>query len=283
MRKGFDRIAPAARAGRVLASSSMKRELTVPWFLDAPRPGLDASASGPTRRCGAVPGAGDKMSAVAPIHREIAAFTEDTVGAGDVPVIVAGDCCASIAVVAGLQRALPRRGIVEPVLVWLDAHGDFNTPATSASGFLGGMPLAMLTGRGNLAMLDALGATPLPDERVRLGDARDLDPPERETLDASAIRRAACLGDLLGTLAEGAPVHLHFDCDVITSADVPAQSYPVPGGPGAAEVESFLAGLAARTSILAISVCAWDPALDADGESARLCRRCLAAALDPTS
>ena len=73
------------------------------------------------------------------------------------------------------------------------------------------------------------------------------------------MRTASRLEDLLATLEPGAPVHLHFDCDVITSAEVPAQSYPVTGGPGAAEVEGFLAALATRTSIVAVSVCAWDP------------------------
>ena len=254
---------------------STVRELTVPWFLDRPRPGLDGSASEPerTRRVEAVPVTGDALHAVAPVHREIAAFAADAVREGDLPLVVAGDCCAAIPVAAGLQRA----GI-EPALVWLDAHADFNTFETSPSGFLGGMPLAMLTGRGDPSMLDAVGATPLPEDRVRLGDARDVDPDEAEALAASGVVTASDLDALLATLDEGTPVHLHLDCDVVTSEEVPAQSYPVPGGPSAAEVEAFLAALAARTRIVAVSVCAWDPALDADGESARMSRRCIDAA-----
>ena len=173
------------------------------------------------------------------------------------------------------------RAGVRAELVWLDAHGDFNTQASSPSGFLGGMPLAMLTGRGDLAMLDALDATPLADARVRLGDARDLDDAEGEALAVSGIRRASRLDALLETLPDGAAVHLHLDCDVITSDEVPAQSYPVAGGPSAAEVERFLGALAARTRIVAVSVCAWDPALDEDGASARICRRCIDAACRP--
>ena len=101
----------------------------------------------------------------------------------------------------------------------------------------------MLTGRGDLAMLDALDATPLADARVRLGDARDLDDAEGEALAVSGIRRASRLDALLETLPDGAAVHLHLDCDVITSDEVPAQSYPVAGGPSAAEVERFLRAL----------------------------------------
>ena len=258
----------------------MIRELSVPWFLDRPRVGL---APGPTdvlpapdrarQAVDAVPADGDTTGAVLPIHREIAAFTSDAVREGSLPLVVAGDCCAAIPVAAGVQRAGR-----QAELVWLDAHGDFNTPATSPSGFLGGMPLAMLTGRGDLAMLDALGMTPLADGRVRLGDARDLDPGEADALAGSGVRVATDLDTLLATLDDGAAVHLHLDCDVITSAEVPAQSYPVAGGPGAAEVEAFLRSLAARTTIVAVSVCAWDPALDEDGRSARICRRCIDAA-----
>ena len=254
---------------------SAVRELTVPWFLDRPRPGLDDSVPDPERArlVGAVPASGDALHAVAPIHREIAAFTADAVRAGDLPLVVAGDCCAAIPVAAGLQR-----GGVAPALVWLDAHADFNTHATSPSGFLGGMPLAMLTGRGDSSMLDAVGAVPLPDARVRLGDARDVDPAEAEALAASGIVTTSNLDALLATLDEGASVHLHLDCDVVTSDEVPAQSYPVAGGPRAAEVEAFLRALAARTRIVAVSVCAWEPALDADGKSARIGRRCIDAA-----
>ena len=259
---------------------STVRELTVPWFLDRPRPGLDDPSrdpDSPSRLAEAVPAAGDALHAVAPIHREIAAFTAGAVRDGDLPLVVAGDCCAAIPVAAGLQRAG-----VEPALVWLDAHADFNTHATSPSGFLGGMPLAMLTGRGDSSMLDAVGAVPLPEHRVRLGDARDVDPAEAEALAASGVVTASSLDALLATLDEGAPVHLHLDCDVVTSDEVPAQSYPVAGGPSAAEVEAFLAALAARTRIVAVSVCAWDPVLDADGESARTSRRCIDAACGTT-
>ena len=254
----------------------MIRELTVPWFLDRPRPGLEGPVSSWARTALAVPAGGDTTRAVAPVHREIAAFVVDTLADGDVPLVVAGDCCAAIPVVAGWQRA----GIT-PALVWLDAHGDFNTPATSASGFLGGMPLAMLTGRGDLAMPRAVGAVPLADGHVHLGDARDLDPPEVEALAASGVHVAARLDALLATLADDVPVHLHFDCDLITSEEVPAQSYPVAGGPRAIEVETFLRALAVRNRIVAVSVCGWEPSLDADGRSARLCRRCIDAACQP--
>ena len=93
------------------------------------------------------PGPGDAVERLAPIHEAVA----QAVAEGAVPLAILGDCCQAIGVVAGLERAGLR-----PTLVWLDSHGDFNTWETTPSGFLGGMPLAMLTGRGDLRMLRAL-------------------------------------------------------------------------------------------------------------------------------
>jgi arginase len=81
------------------------------------------------------------------------------------PVVLSGDCVASLAVIAGLQR----RGI-RPGLVWFDAHGDFHTEATTLSGYLGGLPLAKAVGRGDLTLPAALGMTPLTEDSVLLAD-----------------------------------------------------------------------------------------------------------------
>ena len=255
-----------ARARAVVS----RRELVTPWFLDEAREGLRALAHRGARIGTARPASGPTLAAIGPMHREIADFAAGCTRDGDVPVSIAGDCCAAIPVVAGLQRA----GI-DPLLVWLDAHGDFNTPASSPSGFLGGMPLAMLTGRGDTALLDAAGGRALADERVHLADARDLDPEEAKMLGSSGVHRTRSLEALPAALPRGAAVHVHLDCDVIDSAEVPAQAYPVPGGPSAAAVSRCLVALAAHVDIVGVSVCTWHPGLDTDGESARLCLDCL--------
>src|SRR5690606_8729880 len=142
------------------------------------------------------------------LHAPLARFVEKTASAGDRPVSVAGDCCAAVPVLAGLRAA----GI-EPHLVWIDAHGDFNTPETSRSQFLGGMPLAMIAGRGPRWMAEAVGLSPLPEERIWLIDARVLDPLERAALDASAVRRTGVAG--LASLRLDGPVLVHIDMDVL--------------------------------------------------------------------
>src|SRR6266699_4095190 len=77
-----------------------------------------------------------------------------------------------------LRNGTLQRRYRDLAVVWLDAHGDFNTPTITISGYLGGMPLAMLTGRAPELFCDALGLRPVADTDVVLADARDLDPAE---------------------------------------------------------------------------------------------------------
>ncbi|SFK31928.1 arginase [Pseudovibrio ascidiaceicola] len=158
------------------------------------------------------------------VHRPIADFVCSVVKQSRVPVSIAGDCAASLPVMAGLQRA----GL-EPILVWLDAHGDFNTLETSPSGFLGGMPLAMMVGRGDLLIAQKSGQTPVLEEDVWLIGARDLDPFEEVALGSSQINRRSL--DSLDELVFDRQVYLHVDNDIIDAEDVPANNYPVPNAP----------------------------------------------------
>ena len=198
------------------------------------------------------------------LHRPIYDFVVETVDDGIIPVSLAGDCCASIPVVAGLQKKN-----VNPTLVWIDAHGDFNTPETSPSQFLGGMPLAMLTGRGPQDMCEAFGLWPLHDRNVWLVDARDLDPLEKIAVETSALRRTGVRG--LETLHlydyRNKPIHLHLDIDVLDAAEAPAMNYPVPGGPSVDELAEACRIFAEINTIAAISISGWNGSLDQDGRT----------------
>jgi arginase len=210
---------------------------------------------------------------MAALHEPIAAFVAETLSKGERPVSVAGDCCTTLGMVAGLQRA----GL-EPTLLWLDAHGDFNTPETTPSGFLGGMPLAMLTGRGDLTLAEAVGLRPLPDERVVLCDGRDLDPEEKEAVAASGLRHVRDVRELLGHPWLEGPLYVHFDADIVNPSDAPAMSYRAEGGPSAAELAAVFDALARRGQIVAISMTTWTPELDEGGRSREVCLgllRCL--------
>jgi arginase family enzyme len=148
---------------------------------------------------------------------------DDALAAGDVPVLLAADCSVSVTTLPAVARNRP-----EARVLWLDAHGDYNTPDTSGSGYLGGMCLAAATGEWESGLAD-----PVPAERVVLAGVRDLDAGERELLERSA---ATVIGSsVVETLVaaknalDGAPVFVHLDLDVMDPEQFPA-AVPAPGG-----------------------------------------------------
>jgi arginase len=181
-------------------------------------------------------------------------------------VSVAGDCCTVIAVLAALQRF----GI-DATLLWLDAHGDFNTWETTRSGFIGGMPLAMIVGRGDQGLTRAVGMKPMAEENVVLADARDLDPAEAELLRASRVRRAYDLDTVLDLLPADRPLHVHLDVDVLDPGEAPAMLYPVAGGPTVAAARRLAGRLEGERNVASVSLTLWDLAADRDRRTERAC------------
>lgn len=243
----------------------MDVKILTPYFMDELDEALIAQvspASDAVLRPGPLPD-GSKLARMAAVYDQLASAVYAAVADGKRPVSLAGDCCATIGVMAGLQRA----GL-EPTLIWFDAHGDFNTWETTPSGFFGGMPLAMAVGLGEQTLLELTGMTPWPEAKVVLTDARDLDPGERELVQNSAIRHSAQISELLvsGGIPAG-PLYVHFDVDIIDPAEAPAMNYPAPGGPTAAEVKEVLRVLAETGRVVAVSVSLWEPDLDADGRT----------------
>lgn len=250
------------------------RILLTPYFLDQPSAGVEHLAQPGWQRNTALPMGQDQIARLASVHQELCTLVADVATRGDRPVSVAGDCCAAIPVLGGLQRA----GI-DPVLLWLDAHGDFNTASTTISGFLGGMPLAMMTGRGDQALMGATGTRPLPDADVVLSDARDLDPAEGDLLRDSGVRQVDSPRLVPGALPPHRPVYVHLDCDVLDPGSAPAMRYSVPGGPALAELVGLGNALHRSGRICAVSVTAWDVEADADGRTGRACLSVLKAFL----
>ncbi|MFN2123087.1 MAG: arginase family protein [Candidatus Promineifilaceae bacterium] len=199
------------------------------------------------------------------VYEPLATVVESAVLAGSRPVSIAGDCCASLGMFAGLQRAG-----VKPTLIWFDAHGDFNTWETSPSGFLGGMPLAWLVGRGEQRIPHGLGITPLPESDVTLTDARDLDPLEAEAVESSAVNHLSEVSDLTHAPLPIGPIWVHFDVDVIDLAEAPAVSYPAEGGPSKRILGDVFQALAESRQVKAVSVSLWNPQLDRDGQTQRV-------------
>jgi arginase len=220
--------------------------LSVPFHLDEPLPGF-APPVPPDEVIAPDLPPGPPWKRMAELYAEVA----DAIDDDELQVVLSGDCTTSLAVVAGLQRSG-----VDPALVWFDAHGDLQTPQTSASGYLGGFPLRQLVGGADRTVPEALGLRPLPESDVLLVDARDLDPPEAEFLAGSAIRHVA-VDAVLDALPDG-PVHLHLDADVVDPRDLPGLLFPAPGGPRWAEVLGAVRAVLATCPVVAVTVgCTW--------------------------
>ena len=233
--------------------------LVSPWFLDVSEPGLRAAAPREAAINPAKPHA-ESPEGLAPLHRAIADFVHLALAGGQRPIAFTGDCMAAIPALSGVYRA----GL-DPTLVWIDAHGDFNTPETSPSGALVGMPLAMMTGRGPQGYCE--GDTPirLEDRKIVRVDVRDLDPGEADLVEAARLPVFSMAA--FGTLTIEGPVHVHFDPDVICAEEAPGFRFPAPGGPTVEETCTALARFAAANDIRSISLGGWTPALDPDGRT----------------
>ena len=233
------------------------RFILSPFFLDRTVPELQSlAASDWVINTPTLP-QGDQQRKMSAIHQGLAAFVSETIAAKQRPVSIAGDCCTAIGMVAGLQHA----GI-DPYVIWFDAHGDFNTWETTPSGFLGGMPLAMIVGIGEQTMPQAVGLAQVPEEQVILTDARDVDPGEKELLNASRITRLKRPTALLDHPLPDTPLYIHFDVDVIALGEAPAQNYPAPGGPSSSVINAVFNRLALSGQVVAVSVSTWNPTLD---------------------
>ncbi|HKA88766.1 MAG TPA: arginase family protein [Haliangiales bacterium] len=237
--------------------------ILVPYHLDERVDGL-AFAGATVVHAGTLPDA-PAWARLAHLYEPVAA----AVARVERPLVVSGDCTTALGALAGLQR----RGI-DPAVVWLDAHGDFNTHETTLSGYLGGMPLALAVGRGDATVRDRLGLRPVREERVVLADARDLDPPERAALDASAVRRSS-VADLVPPDGD---LYVHVDIDVLDPTELAGLRFPAPGGPPLATVVAALRRLSATRRILGVGLAlTFDPDRTSRGQVSAVIASVLAA------
>ena len=236
--------------------------ILTPYFLDQPINGLNELAQSDWILNDQDLPDLDKQSRMSVLHKELAKHVTAAVKDGSVPVSIAGDCCTAIGVMAGLQRS----GIA-PLFIWFDAHGDFNTWETTPSGFLGGMPLAMIAGLGEQTMPQAVGLQTVEHENIILTDGRDLDPGERELVSGSNILHLEYPMDLLEYDFQNRPIYVHFDTDIVSPLDAPAMNYVAPGGPRAEELGKVFRHIAQTELVKAISVSSWNPELDEEGRT----------------
>ncbi len=241
---------------------------------------------------------GDELAAVLNVNAALAVEVRQAVARNRLPVVLAGDCNAALGVMAGT-------GTRSTAVLWFDAHGDFNTPETSPSGYLDGMPLALATGR---CLRDRvwgrLGGACVPEDHVVHIGGRDFDREEEQSLSRSRVRVISAseltregpedaLWPLLQTLMRAqsgrrpdelgamADAYLHLDVDVLSPDEAPAVGYPAPGGLGRDQrLDAFADGGRARR-VSAVTLAGLDPdAPDPEGRtvSAGLAALCAAVA-----
>jgi arginase len=191
------------------------------------------------------------------------------------PLVLAGSCMSCIGTLGGL-------GAPPTAIIWLDAHGDFNTPETTVSGFLDGMALATAVGRCwvNLAAT-VPGFRPVPEAQAVLVGAREFDARERTLLDSSEI----CLIGPQRIRAHGLRAaleplwakiqrytrraYLHIDLDVLDPAEWRVNQFAAPGGLTLTELLGIINLVREHFTLAAAAITAYDPEYDEDEKAAR--------------
>ena len=209
------------------------------------------------------------------LHRAVAERAAAARADGRLPVVLSGNC--NTAAVGALS------GVGPAAVVWMDAHGDLNTPETSPSGFFDGMSLALATGRSWRNLSAKVPGFQALDERnlVHLG-ARDWDLGELNVVATSALTRLdvetvrqqgvrTALGGALNDVARRADqVYLHYDLDVLDPSELTANEYSVPGGLTVEEALEVARTAGRHLRIAAVGITAYDPSRDPEERGVRI-------------
>jgi arginase len=217
----------------------------------------------------------------------VAGLVAEAVAGGETPLVLGGDHSVALGTLVGLSRAHGSAGGV----LWIDAHGDLNTPESSPSGNVHGMVLAAAMGHGGDAFeFDDWRLPAVEPSRVALVGVRSLDAPERELLhrldarvftmsDLDRIGVQEAMGAALEHL-DGAPfVHVSFDMDVVDPAYAPGVGTPVRGGLSYREAHLAMELVAEAGVAGSFEVVEVNPILDRENETARLAVELVASAL----
>lgn len=207
------------------------------------------------------------------VGKRLASVVRRAVEAKQFPLILAGSCDVSKSILSGFDHA--RCGVV-----WLDAHGDFNTPETTASGYFDGMSLAVITGHCYQNYWAQIGnSAPIPESATLLLGVRDLDPCEEEGLARSSIQMVrwhegkpqSSVQAAFDNLALRVPeIYLHIDMDCLDPKVAPGVIFnPVPGGIVLSDIEDAIRAAFARFWVRACALAVFNPDRDRDDKTLR--------------
>ncbi len=232
----------------------------------------------------------DYLPTITAICRDIAARTAAIVRGGRIPMVLGGDHSLAAGSVAGVATALAERG-KRLGLIWLDAHADLNTPESTLSGNVHGMPVAHLLGHGDPAM--AALASPAPavrPEHVVIIGARDLDQAERShaqqfgvtvhtmrDIDERGLQ--TILAEAIARVSNGTDgLHVSLDLDFVDPRDAPGVGTPVRGGVTYREAHLAMETLWDTGLVVAIDLVEVNPVLDSGNQTAELAVELMASA-----
>jgi arginase len=251
----------------------------------------DGNLAVPQREALHVAGGPTELDAITTVCRALAARTAETIRTGAFPVVLGGDHSLAAGSVAGAATALAERGHRLGV-IWLDAHGDINTPETSLTGNVHGMPVAHLLGMGDPALAALAQPSPaLRDEDFVYIGLRDLDQAERDVIRATGIhaytmREVDELGlpEVLGRAIERAGtdtggIYLSCDADWVDPTEAPGVGTPVPGGATYREAHLAMELLADTGRLVGMDLVEINPVLDRVNRTAELAVELIASAL----
>ncbi len=214
-------------------------------------------------------------------NRAVYEAVDAALGAGEVPLLMGGDHCLAIGSISAVAWHARRRGQQLRVL-WLDAHADVNTEATSPSGNIHGMPVACLLGHGPAALTGWSGAPGALDaDAVRFLGIRSVDAAEREAIrdlglavfdmrhiDEHGMRTTML--EALQDVDEATHLHVSFDLDCLDPGDAPGVGTGVRGGPTYREMQLCMEMIADTGRLASLDVVEINPALDVRNRTAEV-------------
>jgi len=251
----------------------------------------------PLERPRTLPSTGEKIKYLSEIHRaceRLATEVEQIVDAGKVPITIGGDHSIAIGSLSGVVKSFRKRN-ERLGLVYFDAHADMNTPETSPSGNIHGMPLSVLLGYGAPELVNIAGFAPKFDPKIcaHVG-ARDIDPGERELIRRLGIRfftmreidergLAVCLDEAIRIAGQGSAGYaVTFDVDVLDPGDAPGSGTLVRGGLSYREAHLAMEKIAEDGRMRSLEVVEINTALDVNNRTAELGVELILSALGKT-
>jgi arginase len=232
----------------------------------------------------------DRIGAIATVCQELASLTASAVRERVRPLVLGGDHSLAAGSVAGSATALAERG-ERLGLIWLDAHADINTPESSVSGNVHGMPVAHLLGLGDarLSQLSSKVPAVLPENLVYVG-LRDVDMAERAMIKTLGIRAftmrdiderglRAVMDEAVAIATRGTGgIHVSCDADWVDPREAPGVGTPVRGGATLREAHLAMEIIYDTGALVAMDLVEINPILDRGNQTAELAAELIASA-----